>query len=262
MTAGAQDGTDLSPGLRAFLATDDDAAAAAGLEPGGEQPPLAMRRFFVEETLRSGGRSRFVGEGGVCFLRAESYRLTVDDLEPMAQRRVGISKLQLRMVKFYFTFTELPPNRSYAQIHIRINLDPPAPVLQLRPYLQHAQAQLVHSSGTEFGPALGKLVQFEMRRRVSDSISRTELRPIVTAFDHGPSGFGWTYQVQDGAPLFPRIEHTLAVLELPTEARTLKGTFDAEAIIMRRVLHMVEKREAIPDEPPTSFEVPLSGDGN
>jgi hypothetical protein len=101
-----------------------------------------------------------------------------------------------------------------------------------------------------------------MRRSVSDSISRTEQRPIVTAFDQGPSGFGWTYQVQDGAPLFPRIEHTVAVLELPIQTRTLKGTFDAEAIIMRRVLHMIERREALPDEPPTSFEVPLSGDGN
>jgi hypothetical protein len=259
MTAGAQDNTGLSPGLRAFLATEDDAAAAAEPEPGGEQPPLATRRLFAEEALRSGGRSRFVGEGGVCFLRAESYRLTADDLEAMAQRRVGISKLQLRMVKFYFTFTELPPSRSYAEVRIRINPDPPTPVMQLRPYLQHAQAQLVHSSGTEFGPVLGKLVQFEMRRRVSDSISRTERWPIVTAFDQGPSGFGWTYQVQDGAPLFPRIEHTVAVLELPAGTRRLKGTFDAEAIIMRRVLHMVERREALPDEPPASFEVPLSG---
>jgi hypothetical protein len=247
-----EEGAGLSPRLLAFLSGDDE-----DLGGDDEHSPLAVRQLFVEEDTRAAVKSRLVAAGGVRFLRSESYRLTADDLEPMAQRREGISGIRLQLVKFYFTFTELPPNRSYAEVRVRINLNPPVPVLQLRPFLKHAGSEPAGSFSTEFHPMLGKLRQVEVRRGASGGISRTGQAPAVTALDLGPDGFGWTYQARDGAPLFPRTEHAVAVLELPIGTQRLTGWFDAEAIITHRILRTFVSSEAIPGSPPAAFEITL-----
>jgi hypothetical protein len=254
MTSEVAEGTGLPARLHAFLAADQPADTPA--EPG-RRPFIAERALFVTEPPRAQARSRLVGAGGVRFIRAESYRLTVADLAAMAGRREGISQVWLQLVKFYFTFTELPPDRSYAEIRVRIAMDPHVPVLQLRPFLRQADSELTHSFSTEFSPALGKMLQF-MKRSTAESTSRTEHQPVITALDLGMTGFGWTYQAAVGAPLFPRTEYNIAVLEVPAGTRQLAGTFDAEAIVTRKVLRTFSASEALATDPPVPFTIPVS----
>jgi hypothetical protein len=237
-----------SPGLRAFL---------TGGEDPGPGEPLASRRFAVAVPSRGEPRSRFVTEGGVLFRRATSYRLTVDDLHPMARRRPALAEVRLELVKFAFTFLELPHRRQYDEIRVRITLLPQAPVLQLRPRLKSAESQTTHSFSSEVAPTLSRLLQLEVRHSREASASRTEQQPVVTALDFGAEGFGWTYQAQPGAALVPRVEETVAVLELPADTTALAGTFDAEAVITRRILGILEPRSTVPQEPPVPFLLKL-----
>ncbi|HEY1920339.1 MAG TPA: hypothetical protein VGH27_32625 [Streptosporangiaceae bacterium] len=251
------DDAGLSAGLSAFLTGNDLGATHRGEVADGPQE-IAAQVFVVEQIPRGGARSRLVEEGGVRFVRAASYRLTLDDLPPIASRREGIEQSRLQMVKFAFTFSELPPNRSYAEVRVRIALKPVVSVLQLRPYLKNADSQSTRSFSTEFAPAITKLLQLEMKASRSVSTNRTEIRPVATAFDLGAEGFGWTFQAQEGAPLFPRTEYTVAVLETPLGTAQLDGLFDAEAIITRRILGTFEPRRVLPPDSPVAFTLPLS----
>jgi hypothetical protein len=252
----------LAPRLLAFLAEDD--AVPVGDEAGdlsGARKPIAAQRLCVEMDRRAAARSRLVTEGGVLFLRAEICAAD-DGGDPPAGRKRSADGPRLKAVKFRFTVTELPPSHSYIEVRVRIMLDPRLPVLLLRPHQEFAEQQFGSEFSTEFAPTIGGLVRMEMRRSRSESTSRVERRPVVTPLDLGPDGFGWTYQAQDGAPLSPRTEATIAVLEVPSDATALTGVFDADAIITRRVLRTVERRRALPSEPPAPFSVDLGTAGD
>ncbi len=244
-----------STGLRAFLDAADGPAAT--LAPA---QPIATRELFVDRRQRGQASPRLVHEGGVLFLRMTSFRLTVDDLASMARRSADLRRQRIELVKFAFMLCELPPGWRYAEVRVRITVKPQVPVMQLRPQLKNAESQSVRTVTSEFTPTLARLLQFEMTHTRTTSTSRTEQRPVVTAVDLGPDGFGWTYQAQDGAPLLPRLEHTVAVLELPPDATELNGLFDAEAIIARRLLGTFESKRSMPAEPPVPFRVALSSD--
>jgi len=237
-----------SPGLQAFLAEGESP------RPG---EPIASRPLYIELPPRGGPQSRFVQEGGVLFRSATTYRLTVEDLHPMARRRETLDHLRLEMVKFAFTFRELPRNRQYDEIRVRITLVPQVPVMQLRPRLKSTESQTTRSFSSEVAPTLSGLLQLEIRHSREASSSRTEQQPVVTALDLGAEGFGWTYQAQPGSALIPRVEETVAVLELPVGTTALAGTFDAEAIITRRILGILEPRSTVPREPPVPFLLTL-----
>jgi hypothetical protein len=237
--------------LLAFL----DATETPPADPTSR--PLAERTLYVDRGLRSGQKSRFVQTGGVLLNRVTNYWLTVADLDPIAERRDALGQLRLELLKFSFTFKELPRKHGYQQIRIRINLRPQYPVMQLRPRRKTAQAQTTQSFSSEFSPLLAKLAQITAKHTASASTSRTEQLPVVTALDLNSEGFGWTYQAHDGSPLVAGVQQTMVVLELPRDTKTLAGVFDAEAIVARKLLGTVDWPRALPVEPEAPFTVTL-----
>jgi hypothetical protein len=242
-----------SSGLRAFLGERD---RDPGAEVGADGPPLAEQTFYFDPEAR-GDRSRFVAAGGVRFNRAVPYRVRIEDLEPMSRRREAVDSLRLELVKFTFTVLELPQGSTYETVRIRITLDPPHPLMQLRPRNDTAQSQRTSSFSKEVQPLLSKLMQLDLRFSSTTSVDVTESRPVVTALDLGAEGFGWTYQAQNGSPMSPGIRQTIAVLELPENVGGISGAFDAEAVVTRRLLGLVSQRSTVPVQPPALFHIRL-----
>jgi hypothetical protein len=239
--------------LRAFLGGPDH---DPGAEAGADDAPLAEQAFYFDPEAR-GDRSRFVAAGGVRFNRAVPYRLRIEDLEPMARRREAVDSLRLELVKFTFTVLELPPGSSYETVRIRIKLDPPRPLMQLRPRNDTTESRRTSSFSVDAQPLLSKLMQLDLGFTSATSVDVTESRPVVTALDLGAEGFGWTYQTQNGSPMSPGVRQTIAVLELPQDADGISGTFDAEAVVTRRLLGLVAHPHTVPGQPPAFFRIGL-----
>lgn len=240
---------ELPADLQAFMTGDFAVSDAAD---------LAYRELYVEEQVLGKATSRFVKEGGVRFSGVKSYVITVANLESMAIQQRGLSEVQLELLKFWFMIDPLPPSRSYTSVSIRITLQPPAPALLLEPDLETTEADLEKTFTSEFAPEIARMLQVHLTRRVGHTIRRTEKLPVATAINHGAEGFGWTFQSQDGAPLFPREVITMAMIELPRGTRELSGLFDTEALISRRVLAKLIERPASPVNAAASFTVDLS----
>lgn len=236
------------PGLRAFL-TEPDYRPVPEDEADG--PPLDF-----DSEIR-GGQSRFVNVGGVEFNRALPYHLRIEDLEPMARRREAVTSLRLELVKFSFTVLELPKGYAYEAVRIRIALDPSYPLMLLRPRNDTTQAQRTSSLSKEVQPLLSRLMQLDLKYTSSTTVVVTESRPVVTALDLNAAGFGWTYQAQNGAPISPGIKYAFAVLELPKDVGWISGTFDAEAVVTRRLGGLVGRRSIVPDQSPALFRIQL-----
>lgn len=252
MSTAAQEPSEPS-GLRAFLTEPDhDPGTRAGT--GGA--PLAEQTFYFDPEAR-GVRSRFVAAGGVQFNRAVPYRVHAEDLEPMSRRREAADELRLELVKFTFTVLELPQGRNYETVRIRIRLDPPHPLMQLRPRNETAQSQRTRSFSQDVQPLLLKLMQLDLKYTSTTSVDVTESQPVVTALDLGAEGFGWTYQAQNGAPMSPGIRQTIAILELPEDAGGISGVFDTEATVTRRLLGLIGQHSTVPAQPAVPFHIKL-----
>ena len=236
-------------GLQAFL-TDDVLSSDAA--------ETAYQELFVEEQVLGQATSRFVKEGGVRFAGVRSYAITAASLDAMAVQQRGLADVQLELLKFWFMIDPLPPGRSYTSVSVRITLCPPVPAFLLEPNLETAEADLEQTSTTEFGPEIARLLRMHLTASRGQTIRRTEKLPVTTAIDHGTEGFGWIFQAQDGAPLFPRQVVTTATVELPRGTRTLSGLFDTEALITRRVLGKLIERPAAPVDAATPFTVDLT----
>jgi hypothetical protein len=252
MSAVEQESSEPS-GLRAFLTEPDYGPDPRGVADGA---PLAEQTFFFDSEVR-GDQSRFVDAGGVRFNQAVPYRVRIEDLEPMARRREAVDSLRLELVKFTFTILELPQSCAYETVRIRITLDPPYPLMLLRPRNDTTQAQRTSSFSKEVQPLLSKLMQLNLKYTSATTVDVTESRPVVTALDLNADGFGWTYQAQNGAPMSPGIRQTIAVLELSKDVGGISGTFDAEAVITRRLLGLVGRRSTVPVQPPALFRIRL-----
>lgn len=236
-------------GLQAFL--DDDVL-------DGDSTELAYQELMVEEQLLGRAASRFVKEGGVRFAGVRSYAITAANLEAMAVQQRGLAKAQLELLKFWFMIDPLPPGRSYASVSVRITLEPAVPALLLDPVLETAEADREQTSTAEFAPEIARLLRVRLTTSRGQTIRRTERLPVTTAIDHGTEGFGWTFQAQDGAPLFSRPVTTAALLELPRGTRKLAGRFDTEALVTRQVLGTRIERPAAAVNADTRFTVDLT----
>jgi hypothetical protein len=237
------------PGLREFLAEP-----MAG-QPWPETAAATVnvsRKLYVEDPVLGQPTSRFVREGGVRLSRVTHYALTTGDLPAMFRRRPDLSRVRLVLVKFWLMFDELPPNREYAAIRIRISLQPPAPVLLLRPDGPAGPAEPARAAGGGSAAGLAGLVQ-----RAAPPGWGAAAQPGATAVDLGANGFGWTYLPHGGAPLAPRREIAIAGLEVPSAAAELAGLLDAEAQIERRLLGTARRVRAAPVNSAAPFVVSL-----
>jgi hypothetical protein len=140
-------------------------------------------------------------------------------------------------------------------IRIRVSLQPPAPVLLLRPDAAASQAEPAQASA----PAASGLAG--MLRSATPQAPSGASPPGATAVDLGAEGFGWTYQARGDAPLASRREITLAMLELPADATAVAGLLDAEAQISHRLLGTARRRRAAPVNSAAPFAVPLEHPG-
>ena len=120
---------------------------------------------------------------------------------------------------------------AYETVRIRITLDPPHPLMQLRPRNDTTRSQRTSSFSKDVQPTLTKLIRLDLKYSSTTSVDVTESRPVVTALDLGADGFGWTYQAQNGSPMSPGIRQTIAVLELAQDVDGISGAFDAEAVV-------------------------------
>jgi hypothetical protein len=236
----------------------DDLHAFLADEHAGYGADLAYRELYVEEPIAGQATSRFVGEGGVHFNSVQDYRLTTENLHPMADQRRGLDGIQLELLKFRFTIDLLPPSRSYKSVSVRITLQPPATVLMLQPHLDTAETDLENTSSPEFALEVARLVQVHLDQAHGRTIRRAEQLPVMTALDLGPKGFGWTFEARDGAPVFPQTVMTHAMIEVPRGTTTLTGLFDAEALITRRTLGTPFTRRAAPANSASAFTVDLT----
>lgn len=238
-----------SPRLLAFLEQD------AHPEPASA-PALAEREFYTEG--RGKTTPRLLRAGGVTYVRSTNLTLTREDLPPLTRRRADLEQLRIELIKFEFTFRELPENRRYKEIRVLITLAPHVPVMFLRPRAKSADSESVRTFSSQFAPTLAKLLQLEVSLAKTGSVSRTEQRPVVSCLPLGPEGFQWIYQAQEGAPLLPGDRQTIAVLELPADAKRIQGTFDAEAIVSRELLGKPVATKALPQGPAAPILVELT----
>ncbi|MFF2999134.1 hypothetical protein ACFVTC_31970 [Streptomyces sp. NPDC057950] len=256
MTEDGSTGADSPEWLR-FLREGSPVSGHRGSAgPSADGVAVAVRDLFVGESLL-GDRSRFVQEGGVMLLKVDNYRVTAADFPGMAARRAGSERRRLELLKFTFMLRELPAGRRYETARVRIVLRPQPPLMLLRPHLTYTDPRAARGFGSEFRPALTRLLGMGDKHTRSGGVGRVDRLPVVTGVDEGPAGFGWTFQAQDGAPLVPQRAQTVVVAELPLDALGLAGTFDAEAFVARRVAGIHESRRALPRTPPATFTVAL-----
>jgi hypothetical protein len=240
--------TGLPADLRAFL----DA------EPGEPAADLAYTELYVKEQVLGKNTSRFVHEGGVHLNSVTVHRIDAASFPELARQRRGFADFQQELLKFRFTIDELPPSRWYTSVRVRITLHPRPTVLLFKPPVQTTHAETETTSSSQVSLEVERLIQLHLTRSREKTVRRSEQAPVITALDHGAAGFGWTFQAQDGAPLFPQMVLTQALIEVPRGTAALAGLFDSEALIGRRVLRSAVTRSAMPQDSAEPFALDLT----
>jgi hypothetical protein len=249
----------LNDGLRKLLAgMSADEVDGTDLR---QRRSFTRRYFFVEGENRD-GTPGLVHKGGV-FLHDPTVALLLpSDFPPLSRRRPDFAGLRHVLVRFSFMLDRLPPRHAYESARLLVTLDDPsATVRAQRPSWVTADAESSDRVTTEFSAALDGMVRLGAdRSRVTETRHLSRL-PVITAENRGRAGFGWTYRAQDGAPLLPRVEFALAVVELAGSRRELSGSLSAEAVITEPRFGVLRSTRAAPSEPPVPFRVPLSDPG-
>lgn len=254
----APDADGLSPEVRELLAAmaEDADPSAPGSGPGGSDI-LGRQHFLVEETSRDGTPAR-VPLGGVFLHQPTAALLRPSDFSALAHRRPDFASLRHVLVRFSFMLERLPPRRAYRSARLSITLDDPSAVVRLqRPDWVTTQVETTDSVTTEFSAALTGMVQLGADRTRMTGTRQQSARPVITAENRGQAGFGWYYQAQDGAPLWPRVEFTLAVVEMPAATRTVGGTLNVETTISEPRFGVLKSLRALPGQAPLPFRLDL-----
>lgn len=246
-----------SPAVRDLLARVQQSEDAGGGHH--EDPPSVLaRRYFLVEAESRGGGPGMVRAGGVYLHDPTVAILLPSDFPPLARRRPGFAGLRHVLVRLSFMLDRLPPRHSYESARLIVTLDEPTAVVRAqRPDLVTTEAQAGESSTNEFSMALSGLVRVGAdRTRTSETKYRAQ-QPVIMAENRGKAGFGWAYQAQDGAPLLPRVQFALAVVEMAGSVVELSGTLSAEAVLTRPRLGVLTSTRAVPAEPPVPFCLPF-----
>ncbi len=219
---------------------------------------LARQAFFVPVPGR-GDASSLSRVGGVILHEPTTALLLASDFPPLARRRPGFAGLRHVLVRFSFMLDRLPPRHAYQSARLIVSLATPSAVVRAqRPAWVTADLESTDSVTTEFSAALDHLGRLGAdRKRVKGTTYRGGRLPVITAENRGPAGFGWWYQAQEGAPLLPRVEFALAVIEMPRAVSELSGTLSAEAVVMAPRFGVLTSARAMPSSPPAPFSLVL-----
>ena len=130
--------------------------------------------------------------------------------------------------------SQLPPRHSYTSITFTVTLaHPDADVRLQRPAWETVEdSDSTDTVTTQLSAAVDSLAKLGAQRTTVKGTTRHGgLLPVVTAEKRGRGDFGWRYEAREAAPLAPKIEYTLAWIELPRDATELGGHLSAEAVI-------------------------------
>ncbi len=219
-----------------------------------EQPDvLARSYFFIPAPSRDGGTG-LTRAGGAFIHQPTAAILLPSDFPVLSRRRPGFTDLRHVLVRFSFMLDRLPPRHSYLSATLLITLDQPTAVVRAqRPAWVTADAEPADSAAAELSAALDSLAQLGG----TSTTHRAGRLPVITAENRGRAGFGWHYQAQEGAPLLPRVEFAVAVIELPREVCELSGQLSSEAVVAVPRLGVLAAARAAPAELPVPFRLPL-----
>jgi hypothetical protein len=229
--------------------------AVRALLDGQARPDVLARVHFFVPAADRGGRTGLARAGGVFLHQPTAAILFPSDFPPLSRRRPDFAGLRHVLVRFSFMLDRLPPRHTYQSASLLITLDhPDASVRAQRPAWVTAGSEPADGISMEFSAALDGLARRGTREM---KLIGAERPPVITAENRGRIGFGWHYQAQKGIPLLPRIEFTLAVIELPRAVAELTGLLNSEAVIAAPRLGLVTAARAAPAQPPVPFRLPL-----
>jgi hypothetical protein len=219
---------------------------------------LAQRDFYVSAPDRDGTLTGRELAGRIILHKPAAAVLLPSDFPPLARRRPDFGDLRHVLVRFGFMLDRLPARYAYESATLAIALDDPsATVLAQSPSLVTTQSAASDTTTTELSAAFDGLAKLGAQRTRMIQTKSTTTRPLITAENRGPDGFGWHYQAQDGVPLLPQAESVRAVIELPRDAIELTGALSAEAVISFPRYGIFTKSKTAPTAPPVPFRLPL-----
>lgn len=228
---------------------------------------LARQSFYVPAPTRGpdGAQSGARSQAGCVFLHQPTVALLLpSDLPPLSQRRPDFGSLRHVLARFSFMLGQLPPKHTYASVTFTVTLAHPAAVVRLqRPAWELQEgAESTETVTTHLSAAVDSLAKLGAQRtKVHGATRRESQLPVVTAEKRSGRDFGWRYEARDGSPLHPRIEYTLASIELPRDATELSGQLTATAIIEVPRWGKMRALQATPGAPPMPFQISLGGPG-
>jgi hypothetical protein len=226
-----------------------------------DQPRVLTRRYFyIPAPSRDGTVSARTQAGGVFVHEPTAAVLLPSDLPLLSQRRPDFASLWHVLVRFSFMLGRLPLKHAYVSATFTVTLDHPDAVVRLQRPLWGVpdEPESTDTVTTQFSAAVDSLAKLGAQRtRVKGTTWHGGQLPVVTAEKRDRGDFGWRYEARDGAPLVPRIEYALALIELPRGVTELSGHLNAEAMIEVPRLGVLRALRAVPGAPPVPFRLPL-----
>lgn len=226
-----------------------------------ERPPvLAQRYLYVPAPSRDGTTSARTQAACVYLHEPTAAVLLPSELPLLSQRRPDFASLRHILARFSFMPSQLPPRHSYTSITFTVTLAHPGAVVRLqRPDLKVTEdSASTDTVTTQFSAAVDSLAKLGAQRTsVKGTTRHGGLLPVVTAEKRGRGDFGWRYEAREGAPLAPKIEYTLAWIELPRDATEISGYLSADAMIDMPRLGVLRTLHAVPAASPVPFRLVL-----
>ena len=226
-----------------------------------DRPPILARRYlYIPGPSRDGTNGARDQAACVYLHEPTAAVLLPSELPLLSQRRPEFASLRHVLARFSFMPSRLPPRQSYTSITFSVTCTSPGAVVRLqRPAWEATKDfQTSDTVTTQLSAAVDSLAQLGAQRtRVRDTTGHTGQLPVITAEKRDRGDFGWRYEAREGVPLVPKIEYTLAWIELPRDATELSGYLSAEAEIEVPRLGVLRALRAVPTAAPVAFGISL-----
>lgn len=230
-----------------------------------DEPHVLARQYFYVPAPTRGVEGIARAQAGCVYLHEPTVAVLLpSDLPPLSRRRPDFARLRHVLARFSFMLGQLPPKHAYVSATFTVTLAHPGAVVRLQRPVWEVQegAESTDTVTTQLSAAVDSLAKLGAQRtRVHGATRRMSQLPVITAEKRSGGDFGWRYEARAGSPLFPRIEYTLGLIELPREVTELGGQLSAAAIIEVPRWGALRALRAMPDAPPVPFRIPLGDPG-